>query len=193
MVASFIAALLAFVSTNIDDLFLLLLLYGQERRPGAVRLGQYLGFGAILVASVVVSAGAALLRPEWLGFFGLAPFAVGVKALFPMGPRREERARRPGRAGGFLPIATVTFANGGDNIAVYAPLFVGRPPAHLAVMIFVFLLMVPLWGWLALRLSRLPVVATALDRWGHWAAPVVLMGLGVYIFVGSGAAGCRAR
>jgi cadmium resistance protein CadD (predicted permease) len=185
MVATVIAAFLAFVSTNLDDLFLLLVLCGQRQGFRTVLIGQYIGFGAIILTSVVVSVGASFLRPEWVGFFGLAPFAIGVNGL-PYRRRRDEHTRPLGNTVGVLSIAIVTFSNGGDNIAVYAPLFAGRAPVHVATMISVFLVMVPIWCWLALRLARLPLVATRLDRWGQWIAPLVLMGLGIYLFVDAG-------
>lgn len=188
VVASFVAAVLAFVSTNIDDLFLLLVLCGQKQRFRTILLAQYLGFGAIILVSAVVSAGAAFLPPEWIGFFGLAPFAIGVRGLLSLRRRRDASPHSLGTRVGLVSIATLTFANGGDNIAVYAPLFAGRAPAHVAIMVVVLVLMVAVWCWLALRLARLPLVAATLDRWGHWIAPVVLLGLGVYIFVDAGAA-----
>ena len=187
MLASVVVALLAFASTNVDDLFLLLLLCDRGERFRTVVLGQYIGFAVILAVSVVASVGATFLRPEWVGFLGLAPFALGVKAL--MSLRHPNEAPHLARKSwGLLAIATITVANGGDNIAVYAPLLAGRSAVHVAVMILVFVAMIPLWCWLALRLVRLAVDAAALARWGHWIAPVVLVGLGVYVFVDAGTA-----
>jgi cadmium resistance protein CadD (predicted permease) len=67
MIGLALAAVLVFVSTNVDDLFVLLLFFGQPRRASEVVLGQYLGFGAIVLASLVASAGALLVRQEWVG------------------------------------------------------------------------------------------------------------------------------
>jgi cadmium resistance protein CadD (predicted permease) len=188
MLATTLAALMAFVSTNIDDLFVLLFLCAQGRRARTVILGQYVGFSALVIVSLAVSAGALLLRREWVGFLGLAPFAIGIKGLLAMGGRDRQEPKPAEMAIGIGSIAAVTFANGGDNIAVYAPLFARRSGTELAITLGVFGLMLAVWCALAYRLVRLPGVSSALDRWGHWLAPFVLLVLGVYIFVGEGTA-----
>lgn len=185
LISGLVAALLAFASTNIDDLFVLLVLFGQGRRPRTVVVGQYLGFGAIVLVSLVVSAGALALRPEWVGFLGLAPFAIGIKGLVALRGRSSEAATDVAKAIGVLPIAAITFANGGDNIAVYAPLFARRAWTDVALVLAVFAVMVAVWCGVARRLVRLPGVSSTLNRWGHWIAPLVLLllGLGAYIFL----------
>lgn len=188
-----LAATLAFVSTNVDDLFVLLVLHGQRMRPASIVVGQYVGFGAIVAVSLVVAAGALLLRPEWVGFLGLAPIAVGVKMLLAARGRDREPARPASAARGALAVAAVTFANGGDNVAVYVPLFARRGWGETAAILAVFAVMVGVWCLLAGRLARMPLVAPVLDRWGHRIAPMVLMALGVYLFVSEGAVACIAR
>lgn len=50
MAAVFLTAVLSFVSTNIDDIFVLMILYTQmENARGMVQIaaGQYLGIGAL--------------------------------------------------------------------------------------------------------------------------------------------------
>jgi cadmium resistance protein CadD (predicted permease) len=181
-----LTALLAFVATNVDDLFLLLVLYGQSRFRTLVA-GQYIGFVAIVVASWVISRGALLLRREWIGLLGVAPFAIGLKGLLSL--RRRDPSDPPDTAKmGVWPIAAVTIADGGDNLAVYAPLFARRTWSELAPILVVFAVMVPIWCALAARLARLPGLASTLQRWGYWVAPLVLLGLGVYIFIAEGTA-----
>lgn len=75
----------------------------------------------------------------------------------------------------------VTIANGGDNIAVYVPLFARRSILELATMGATFFVLVAVWCSAAWRVRTLPLVARVLDRWGHVLAPIVLIGLGVYI------------
>jgi cadmium resistance protein CadD (predicted permease) len=189
MVAVVLAAILAFAATNIDDLFVLLVLFGQRRHAATVMLGQYLGFAAIIVVSVLVSVGAMLVRPEWIGFAGLAPLAIGIRGLVAVRGRGRDRVATPTiSVTGALPIAAVTFANGGDNIAVYGPLLARRPFDEAALTIGVFGLLVGVWCAAAYWLVRLPIALSALERWGHRLAPFVLIGLSVYIFVGAGTA-----
>jgi cadmium resistance protein CadD (predicted permease) len=183
-----VAAALAFISTNVDDLFVLLVLYGQGRRLGSVLLGQYLGFSAIVGVSLAAAAGALLLRPEWVGFLGLAPVAIGTKMLVRARGGHRDPSGVASTTGGSLAVAAVTFANGGDNIAVYAPLFARRTWSGIATVLVVFAVMVAVWCVVAQRLARLPGVSSVLNRWGHRVAPPVLIALGVYIFFSEGAA-----
>jgi cadmium resistance protein CadD (predicted permease) len=181
-----LAALVAFVATNIDDLFLLVLIYGQSRMRDVV-VGQYVGFVAIVVASWVVSRGALLLRKEWVGLLGVAPVAIGFKGLVSLRLREESTPGVPANLG-MWSIAAVTIASGGDNVAVWAPLFAGRSASELATMLVVFAVMVPVWCFAAARLTGLPGLASALDRWGQRLAPLVLIALGIYVFIAEGTA-----
>jgi cadmium resistance protein CadD (predicted permease) len=154
---------------------------------GVVVLGQYLGFGTIVLVSLLVSAGALLVKSEWVGFLGGAPFVIGIKGLLALRHgRRKTASTRAAKATAVLPIAALTFASGGDNIAVYGPLFARRPFHDVTLMLAVFGLLVAMWCAVAHRLLRLPIAASTLDRWGHLLAPVVLIGLGIHIFVHAG-------
>jgi hypothetical protein len=65
-----------FAVTNIDDIVVLALFFGQATgRAGALRvvLGQYLGFAAILAVSVAAALGAALLPGAVIPYPGLLP------------------------------------------------------------------------------------------------------------------------
>jgi len=47
-----------------------------------VVVGQYLGFGAILLASVVGALGAGLLPDELIPYLGLLPLLLGLRAAW---------------------------------------------------------------------------------------------------------------
>jgi cadmium resistance protein CadD (predicted permease) len=83
-------------------------------------------------------------------------------------------------------VAAVTFANGGDNIGVYTPLFASLGWPGLILTATVFLLLVAVWCVLALRLARQQHVAQVLSRYGHWMVPVILIGLGLFILIENG-------
>jgi cadmium resistance protein CadD (predicted permease) len=75
----------------------------------------------------------------------------------------------------------VTFANGGDNIGIYVPLFANCTWESLAVILSVFLILVGVWCYFAYRLSHIPIVAETLARYGSYLVPFVLITLGVSI------------
>jgi cadmium resistance protein CadD (predicted permease) len=172
-----------FVVTNIDDLLVLALFFGRTPARRVV-LGQYLGFGATLVVSVLGALGAGLLPPSLIPYLGLLPLALGLHAAWQLVRRRDDDDDpRPDQGIGVLQVAAVTFANGGDNIGVYVPVFAVAGVGGMIGYSVVFLVGVAVWctaGWF---LAGRPLVARALSRWGHIVLPVVLIGLGLVILV----------
>jgi cadmium resistance protein CadD (predicted permease) len=186
-----------FAVTNIDDLLVLALFFGQAAgHQGAVRrvvTGQYLGFGVILAASILGAYGASLLPSAVLPYLGLAPLALGLRAAW-MGWRGGWDADRPppvsAPAGlGMWQVATVTVANGGDNIGVYVPVFAAAGATGMAVYTAVFLVGVAVWCAAARYLATRRLIAKALARWGHILLPVLLIGIGLVILISGGAFG----
>lgn len=194
-------AVAMFAVTNIDDIVILALFFGQAagRRAVVVRivLGQYLGFGAILVACVVGALGAGLLPGDLIAYLGLLPLLLGIRAAWRVWLERHDEAAdthqsliaaTPG-APTALTVAGVTLANGGDNIGVYVPVFAITNTAGLITYCAVFLVMVGIWCALGLYLATRPMVANALTRWGHILLPVVLIAIGLLILIEGGAFG----
>ena len=86
-------------------------------------------------------------------------------------------------------VAGVTFANGGDNIGVYVPVFLSVGPAAVVAYCIVFLVLVAALVMLAKFVATRPPIAEVLERWEHILFPIVLIGLGIAILVGGGAFG----
>ncbi|GEL16322.1 cadmium transporter [Pseudonocardia asaccharolytica DSM 44247 = NBRC 16224] len=184
-----------FAVTNIDDIVLLSLFFGRagRARGGALRIaiGQYLGFGGILAVAVAVALGVRLLPEAVVPYFGVLPLLLGLRAAWTVWRERGDRGDEgvgAGTAGepGALAVAAVTVANGGDNIAVYVPVFATVGPADLTVYLVVFLILVAVWCLAGRYLATRPLVARALARWGHVLLPIVLIGLGLIILVDGG-------
>lgn len=183
-----------FAVTNVDDLVLLALYFGQAagRRGGAARVvaGQYLGFAAILAASVVGALGAGLLPDAVIPYLGLLPLLLGLRAAWQAWRERGETEAPEVHTGPtVLAVAAVTFANGGDNIGVYVPVFARAGTGGLVVFATVFLVLVAVWCLAGRFFATRPVIARALARWGHLLLPAVLIGIGVLILVEGGAFG----
>jgi cadmium resistance protein CadD (predicted permease) len=87
---------------------------------------------------------------------------------------------------GMLSIATVTIANGGDNIGTYVPLFASLSPADKSIMTGIFLGMVFIWLTTARYLTTHPLVAKTIARYGHIITPIVLCLLGLFILKENG-------
>ena len=191
-------AIVVFAATNVDDVFLLAAFFADERmRPRAVVAGQFLGIG-LLVALSAAAALAALKVPDgYPALLGLVPLALGVRGLWGLmrsGKGREgteddaiqgaeQRAERRTRSQ-VLAVAAVTVANGGDNLAVYVPLF-AREPGEIPLYAAAFAVMTALWCFAGLCLVRNSLAQRHIRRYGHVALPIVLIALGLWILNGA--------
>jgi cadmium resistance protein CadD (predicted permease) len=191
----------AFAFTNIDDVVVLAVFFGQARghRGANLRIigGQYLGFMALLGVSLAGAiVGTALLPTTALPYLGLLPIALGFWAGW-----TTWRERRRGRDEGVdavaasaqsmrvWRVAVVAFANGGDNIGVYVPIFAIATVRTISVFTAVFFIGVAIWCIAARYFASHPIIARALSRWGHIVLPLALIVIGVVILIEGGVFG----
>jgi cadmium resistance protein CadD (predicted permease) len=86
----------------------------------------------------------------------------------------------------FLTVTAVTFSNGGDNIGVYTPMFAKyNSIAEITILVTIFMVMTGVWCIAAYYLVNHPLIASKIRRIGHFVLPFILIGLGIYILVGS--------
>lgn len=178
-----------FAVTNIDDMLLLALFFGQARGSRSVAVGvvagQYLGFIAILLASVAGALSTGLLPEAVLPYLGLLPLLLGIRAAWiTWREHHHDRAGTEVETGPRMwQVAAVTLANGGDNIGVYMPVFAFAGIAGMTAYVVVFLIGVAVWCVVGWFLATRPLTATALSRWGHLILPFVLIGIGLLILI----------
>jgi cadmium resistance protein CadD (predicted permease) len=196
---------------NVDDLLVLSLFFGRGAgQPGAARqivTGQYLGFASIMAVAVAVACGAEFLPKAALGYLGLLPLAVGLRAGWEgwrehrhggeqdgdeqRGDEHHGEEQHGDKQGAprALMVAAVTFANGTDDIGVYPPVFARSGFGEIAVYVTVFLVLAAVWCAVGWFLATRPAVARVIARWGNILYPLILVALGLSILVAGGAFG----
>ncbi|MEG4586678.1 cadmium resistance transporter [Microcoleus sp. MOSTC5] len=203
--AAIIAGITSFAATNIDDMVLSMLFFAQVNdtfRPRHIFVGKYLGFAALIAASLPGFFGGLIVPTAWIGLLGLLPIAIGISHLVKRDNEENEVQAVSGEfnrksnslvskiANLFNPqtlnVAAVTIANGGDNIGIYLPLFASSDLPSLLVILAVFSVMVGVWSYLAYRLTRQRAIARILTRYSKVVVPFVLIGLGIFILIESG-------
>ncbi|MCG7248065.1 cadmium resistance transporter [Corynebacterium simulans] len=197
ILTSVLQAIGLFAATNIDDIIVLSLFFarGAGRRGTTARIlaGQYLGFAGILVAAILVTTGAgAFLPPAAIPYFGLIPLGLGLWAAWEAwrgDGDDDDEAKVAGKKVGVGAVAGVTFANGGDNIGVYTPVFLSVEPLAVVAYCVIFLALVAVLVALARFVATRPPIAEVLERFEHILFPIVLIGLGIVILVSGGAFG----
>jgi cadmium resistance protein CadD (predicted permease) len=195
MISSALQATGLFLVTNIDDIIVLSLFFarGAGRRGTTAKIvaGQYLGFGGILLAALAVTFGAGYILPDdAIPYFGLIPLLLGIRAAWQVWRNGDDDddsvADRPISA---LTVAAVTFANGGDNIGVYVPVFLAVGTGAVVAYCVVFLALVIVLVLAAKFVATRKPIAVVLERWEHILFPLVLIGLGLVILIEGGAFG----
>jgi cadmium resistance protein CadD (predicted permease) len=174
-----------FAVTNVDDIVVLALFFAQGGTNRVIAIGQYLGFAAILAVAAAAAFGVGFLPRQAIPYLGLLPLALGVKAAVTAWRRRgDTTAGSPASGPRILEVAAVSFANGGDNIGVYVPVFATAGLGGMTVYIVVFLVLVAVWIAAGRYVATRPVIATILSRWAHVVVPVVLIAIGLLILLG---------
>lgn len=180
----------AFAATNIDDLFILMLFFSDKSFPNrSVVIGQYLGIGILIAISAVGSLLPLVISPFFIPLLGFVPIAIGIQRLLKLRKPEElpkhqpENIRRSNLS--IISVASVTFANGGDNIGIYTPLF-AKYSGILEVtgLVSIFLIMTAVWVLAAYYLVSHPAVADRLHKRGQIIFPFVLIVIGIYILLG---------
>ncbi|MCP9329788.1 MULTISPECIES: CadD family cadmium resistance transporter [Liquorilactobacillus] len=199
LILTILSALGSFIVTNIDDIFVLMLLFSQASSqakasngrtvkgnriyPKDIVIGQYLGFALLVLISLLATFGVTLIPDQWVGLLGLIPIYLGVK-LFIKGEDEDEGAifSSLNKFNKFyLSVASITFANGGDNIGIYVPFFSTLNNNQLVITVVTFFIMVAVWCLIGYRLARFRYVSETLEKYGRWVIPIVFIGLGFYI------------
>ncbi|HEY9602668.1 MAG TPA: cadmium resistance transporter [Allocoleopsis sp.] len=187
----------AFTATNLDDILILMLFFSQVNaifRKRHIVAGQYIGFAALVLTSLPSFFGSLLLPRPCIGLLGLVPIAIGISRLVNSDEDNDaEQNETPAQPAWFssvispqaYSVAAVTFANGGDNIGIYMPLFASCTWQNLVIILGVFFSLVGVWCLAAYKLTQVSAIADNLTRYGNYLVPLVLISLGVLILVDS--------
>src|SRR5215207_11754262 len=180
----------AFVSTNIDDLFILIVFFATPRFPfSQIVLGQYIGMGSLIGVSLAGSLITLVLPRNIIGLIGLFPIVIGIKELLELRKKGDEEdeklTKRLLRSKKiqlpFLTVAAVTFS-GGEEIGIYTTLFViNNDVGAIITLISVVMVLTAFWCFLANYLVKHIYLADIFRRTGSRVLPFVLIGLGLYI------------
>jgi cadmium resistance protein CadD (predicted permease) len=186
-------AIVLFVSTNVDDLVVLVGFFAHSGfRARDVVAGQYAGTAILFAVSAAAVLLSVVIPKPYLGMLGIFPILIGIRKLLQLRRDRGGRAHTEGLVantggrGNIASVALVTVANGGDNIGVYMPSFAVHSGGQVFIIGVVFAVMTALWCMLAYRMVRHPRFGAPLRRYGHIIVPLVLIGLGILIIHNAG-------
>jgi cadmium resistance transport/sequestration family protein len=185
-----LTAISAFVSTNLDDMFLLVAFFANpEFKAKDVVLGQYLGFIVLLTVSSLAYFVQFIIPSNWISLLGVIPIMIGIRSLLHLkktqtddsGEKRNFSKYKEGQK--MLPVTLVTLANGGDNLGVYMPLFASMDLFDLFLTATTFLIMVGVWCFLGYKLVNNRVLGNKIKNYGHYILPFIMIVIGLVIIL----------
>ncbi len=193
------SAFAAFAATNLDDIIILALLFAQVNasfRKLHIIAGQYLGFTIIILASLPGFFGGLIIQRPIIGLLGFVPIIIGIYKLIKHSDNDDEvqavtstSSKNNLFSNIITPqtynVAAITFANGGDNISIYLPLFASSSWLDLLTTLCVFYFLVGVWCGIGYYFTRHRAITDIFNKYGNILAPLVLIGLGIYILVDS--------
>jgi cadmium resistance protein CadD (predicted permease) len=183
VVAVIVVASLAFLGTMFDNFFAFAaqLLVTDRIHYRKVSAAQAL---AIAVLFLIASGVGSLLAPiptRWIGLLALAPWALAGHAWRRRDAPRTEQFRR-----GAVTTFALTFALGGDNLAVWIPLLRANGTVAAAGTLLIFVV----WEAVFLASAQALVSHPRIVKWGDAHArafiPWIYLGLGVLVLVECG-------
>jgi cadmium resistance protein CadD (predicted permease) len=188
--------IVAFVATNIDDLFILMVFFAKRSfQSYQIVLGQYIGMGLLLGVSLAGSLVALVIPHNLIGLIGLIPIAVGIRELLDLRKKKDDEnndtdyeavAKRisRNRRTAYLPILTVTTItfSGGEEIGIYTSIFVTFNGLSEIITIFsIVMVLTGAWCTAAAYLVNHTFLAARFRHIAYRVLPFVLVGLGIYI------------
>lgn len=187
-------AVVLFISTDLDDVFVLLGFFADPRfRMREIVAGQFIGIAILYAVSVVGSWVSLVMRPAFVGFLGLVPITMGLRSAWELWISSDSseqvftnHQRSPAGRANVAAVVAMTVANGGDNVSVYIPLFAMRSGPNIAVMGVVFGIMTALWLSLAYWLTQHRTIGAPIRRYTRVLMPFAFITLGVFILYQAG-------
>lgn len=190
-IETLIVAVTVFVATNIDDIFLLAALFGSGKLGAQnIVIGQFVGIAALVGGSALAGLAALTVPPGWISLLGLVPLVLGIRAFIQLYRGEDDdddeaaEVATTARRNEILAVAGITIANGGDNVAVYIPLFASAP-GTIAFHAVVFTALTGVWCWAGWYLASHKRTGAVIRRYGHILLPIVLVALGLEILSGA--------
>ncbi|WP_270264233.1 CadD family cadmium resistance transporter, partial [Enterococcus lactis] len=185
-----------YISTSIDYLFILLIIFSQSHTQKGIRhifWGQYLGTGILVAVSLFAAYVLNFIPQDWIiGLLGLIPIYLGIRVAV-IGEEEEEeeeevveKLESRGTSRLFWTVALITIASGGDNLGIYIPYFTSLAFSEILIALVVFVISIAILCFISYKLAKISFVSETLEKYERIIIPIVFIGLGIFILVENG-------
>ncbi len=190
------ASFIAYLTTEIDDLIIMLILFSKASRKSeraVIIVGKYIGTLLVAGCSAIFASYISMINTAWLGLLGLVPIAIGIKSAADSIRRRKkdeteitERFSIGSDIVMCLEVILITLASSGDNVAVYISFFTAVHGYEYIVVAAVFTILQGLWCFLAIKIITERSIKQYIDQSSKILVPLLFITLGIYIMVKDG-------
>ena len=192
-----ISAIGVYISTSIDYLIVLIILFAQlsqNKQKWHIYAGQYLGTGLLVGVSLVAAYVVNFVPEAWMvGLLGLIPIYLGIRfAIVGEGEEEEEeeeiieRLEQSKANQLFWTVTLLTIASGGDNLGIYIPYFASLDWSQTLVALLVFVIGIIIFCEISRMLSSIPLIFETIEKYERIIVPIVFILLGLYIMYENG-------
>lgn len=189
MLETIITATGVYISTSIDYLVILVLLFGQlktNRQLWHIYAGHYLGTAILVAVSLFITYVLQFVPEDWMiGLLGLIPIYLGIRFILVSEEEEEEEVlemlEKNSSHQFFWVVTLITIASGGDNLGIYVPYFSSLDWGQIVFVLIIFALGVFVLCKISQRLSSLSFVSETIEEYEQVIVPLVFIPLGFYI------------
>ncbi len=191
------ASIIAFVTTEMDDLLVMFVLFSKVNRKRenlSVIIGKYMGLFCLIAAGKLFSDTLEQLPcKQLLGLLGILPIVLGIRYAVKEYAGENEPSEDENMLIRLFTYITlvlesffITLANGGDNIAVCLSFFSSLGQANFILSSIVFCIMQALWCLIAVSVMNAASIRNYTEESKGVIIPVLFIALGLYILIKNG-------
>jgi len=186
MLMTIITAIITFIATSVDEMFVLTFLFAQDKnnqKNKQIYLGQQLGMLVLLAITLLAVLGIRQIPQAWIGFIGFVPVIQGIRLLI-FGDDDELDLEKPQKYKFyFVTVALIAIAGGAEELAIFIPYFSSLSNDELIVALIIFNLLVPMWVTLCKKIAGIPHIKDQVEKYGAVLIPIVFIALGLYVLI----------
>ncbi len=184
--------ILSFLSTNADNLLILIILFSSRTYSVTqVVLGQYIGILFLIAISWISSYLSARLLPDiFVHLLGVFPIILGVYQLLKskkqgdlIFPQNAQLTRTSSECSKIATVVMIVISAGGDNVAIYTPLFASSAQSLTLSLIFIYLILTGIWCALGYLLVSRNRFRDTIRTYANLTYPYFLIGLGLFLLM----------
>ena len=179
----FLISLIAFVSSNIDDIIILTVLFAQavgKKDRVNILIGQYVGIFTLLFVSFVIATFLVKATNMPLNWLFIVPMLLGINKLIEK--KNNEDFSQPTIS--IFQVVILTIASGADNIGIYIPMIIKQSLNETVIFLIVFALMVPIWWFVGKKIGSLETIKKMIKKNEKLVVTLIYFVIGIWIIFG---------